>query len=143
MNQYNLDAFSKRLQSTIDTIRGAAVIETRIVVTDGEIVSITRPQITHVEPRNQADQFLRLLTLGTGPARSTDPVQLEKAASFETMITEGEIEAMEYLVKAWNVFTTLPVIHEWDGVEFQHAIHRAQRILLSRPTMRKMATISR
>jgi hypothetical protein len=53
------------------------------------------------------------------------------------LLTEDEQKVLEALAEAWRLFLRLPVQHKWDQVEFMHAIHRAQHIVLARPAMRK------
>ena len=56
------------------------------------------------------------------------------------VVTEQEAEVLDLLVKTWNAFTQLDQLHPSDGLEFSQAIHQAQNILLSRPTMRALGT---
>lgn len=51
-------------------------------------------------------------------------------------LTAPEQECLDTLVSAWNLFVKLPTLHEWDSVEFMHAIHRAQDIVISRMYLR-------
>lgn len=53
------------------------------------------------------------------------------------LLTEDEQKVLEALAEAWRLFLALPTQHKWDQVEFMHAIHRAQHIVLARPAMRK------
>jgi hypothetical protein len=54
-------------------------------------------------------------------------------------LTAVERRALDALAVAWNEFVCLPVEHPDDQLEFRQAIHRAQNIVLSRPTRRAMA----
>lgn len=54
------------------------------------------------------------------------------------MITDKEREVVNLLVEAWNKFFELPVMHTSDRDEFMRAIHAAQNIVLSRPTIREL-----
>ena len=51
-------------------------------------------------------------------------------------LTEEESCVLSLLGRAWNAFASLDIIHEADRGEFIHAIHTAQNIILSRPTLR-------
>lgn len=57
------------------------------------------------------------------------------------MLTEDERRVIDLLVSAWNVFVTLPVQHPMHNQEFAHAIHEAQRLIMSRPTAREMGWV--
>jgi hypothetical protein len=54
-------------------------------------------------------------------------------------LTGAEREALDALAAAWNAFMHLPAEHADDQLEFRQAIHRAQNIVLSRPTRRALA----
>jgi len=64
MTRYGYDELIERLKSTTNTIKGAAIVSVNLVVVDGEIVVITRPEVKNVEPRARRDEFIRLLMLG-------------------------------------------------------------------------------
>lgn len=52
------------------------------------------------------------------------------------MLSNAEQKVLDLLAKAWNVYTFLPIEHYSDENEFLKAIHSAQNIILSRPTLR-------
>lgn len=54
------------------------------------------------------------------------------------MITKAEEDVIGHLVDAWNAFLKLPVEHPDDTTEFRHAIHAAQREILSRSGRREI-----
>lgn len=56
-------------------------------------------------------------------------------------MTKNEVEIIEKLVDSWNIFCELPELHPEDKHEFMHAIHRAQNLIYSRPTARKLKGI--
>jgi hypothetical protein len=51
-------------------------------------------------------------------------------------LTEEERLILDKLAEAWNLFVKIPVQHPMHQQEFAHAIHAAQRIIMSRPTAR-------
>lgn len=53
-------------------------------------------------------------------------------------LTEEEQDVLMLLVDAWNGFVRLPWKHPDDISEFRQIIHEAQRMILSRPTLRKI-----
>ena len=53
------------------------------------------------------------------------------------MLTEEEKQVGEKLAEAWNLFVKLPVQHSMDNVEFMHAIHQAQYLVVKRSTVRE------
>lgn len=61
----------------------------------------------------------------------------------QKIITQDESECLELLKDAWNVYVTLPVLHEQNNVEFMRAIHAAQYIVMSRPAFRELNTESK
>lgn len=52
------------------------------------------------------------------------------------VLTEEEQEVLELLGEAWNKFIALDGSSSNSRKEFQSAIHRAQDLVLCRPTMR-------
>jgi hypothetical protein len=54
------------------------------------------------------------------------------------LLTRDERLICDCLAAAWRLFLTLPELHQWDRVEFMHAIHEAQRIVLARPAVREV-----
>lgn len=52
-------------------------------------------------------------------------------------LTDDERKVIELLAKAWDAFITLPFQHPAHKQEFQHAIHAAQRIVMSRVVARQ------
>jgi len=54
------------------------------------------------------------------------------------MITQDEHKVINHLVDAWNAFLKLPVDHPDSVPDFRHAIHAAQREILSRVGRREM-----
>ena len=48
-------------------------------------------------------------------------------------MTKQEQKVMDNLVKAWNEYVKLPVIHPDHNDEFRHAIHQAQYLIMARP----------
>ena len=56
-----------------------------------------------------------------------------------TELTEKENEIVNKLADVWNLFYLLDQMHPSDIAEFKVAIHTAQNIILSRPTMRQLA----
>jgi hypothetical protein len=64
----------------------------------------------------------------------------ERLATSETLLTEEEAKIVELLAEVWNLFVELPLLLEWDSVEFMHVIHDAQRMILSRPVVRAQGT---
>lgn len=57
-------------------------------------------------------------------------------------LTEKEQGIVCILAKAWNSFTELEVLHEDDASEFKFAIHAAQMLVLSRPTVRDQKAVA-
>jgi len=57
------------------------------------------------------------------------------------VFTEAEIEVLDALIYAWDVFVQLPVSHPYEQQEFMHAIHAAQNILFARVGMRVYTAI--
>lgn len=53
-------------------------------------------------------------------------------------MTPDEETVVTALAEAWNAFMHLPIEHPDDQLEFRQAIHRAQNIVLSRPTRRAL-----
>lgn len=53
------------------------------------------------------------------------------------LLTLEEQECLDALAMAWNRFTALPVLHQWEGQEFMRAIHEAQKIVMARPVLRE------
>jgi hypothetical protein len=51
----------------------------------------------------------------------------------QNLLDPDETCVLTLLADAWNMFVKLPELHPWDRQEFMHAIHDAQRIVLSRP----------
>lgn len=47
-------------------------------------------------------------------------------------MTQGELDVMEALIDAWNLFVELPVEHGDDAGEFRHHLHILQRQILAR-----------
>ena len=55
------------------------------------------------------------------------------------LLTVDEQIVLQTLADAWNGFLELPEeLHVWERQEFMHAIHSAQRIVMSRPVMRQV-----
>lgn len=52
-------------------------------------------------------------------------------------LTEQEKSVIDSLVEAWNRFSELPVLHEWDAREFMHGIHQCQKIVMARPVQKE------
>lgn len=48
----------------------------------------------------------------------------------------AEDEIIEHLAAAWNLHAALPVQHPSDAAEMMDAIHRAQHLVMVRPTRR-------
>lgn len=55
-----------------------------------------------------------------------------------TNLTHQEMQVVEKLAEAWNLFMKLPVEHAMDQDEFCRAIHVAQDKVLSRSGRRQM-----
>lgn len=53
-----------------------------------------------------------------------------------SQLTDEERAVLDKLAEAWNLFVKLPVQHPMHGQEFAHAIHAAQRLVMSRPVAR-------
>ena len=53
-------------------------------------------------------------------------------------LTKQEQEVMDHLAQAWNAFLNLHKRHPDEVPDFRKAIHEAQRIILSRPTLLAM-----
>lgn len=53
-------------------------------------------------------------------------------------LDQKETETLNFLALAWNSFLSLKSEHPDEIDDFRRAIHSAQRIILSRPTRRKM-----
>lgn len=53
-------------------------------------------------------------------------------------LTKQEQDVMDSLVKAWNGFVELPVLHPWHNQEFMHAIHECQMIVMARPLIKEL-----
>jgi hypothetical protein len=51
----------------------------------------------------------------------------------DSRLTNDERKIVDLLAEAFNAFVKLVVIHPSDNLEFCHAIHVAQNIILSRP----------
>lgn len=51
-------------------------------------------------------------------------------------LTDNEQIIIEMLADVWNLFSDLPQLHQSDRVEFMHAIHVLQNIVMSRLYMR-------
>lgn len=49
------------------------------------------------------------------------------------LLTTAEQEVMTKLSDAWNAFVKLKTVHPDEQNDFRHAIHEAQRIIMSRP----------
>lgn len=54
------------------------------------------------------------------------------------VLTQEERKVIDALADAWNAFVSLPEEHEWERVEFMHAIHAAQSIVMARPAQREL-----
>ena len=52
------------------------------------------------------------------------------------LLTPQENECLKALAEIWNRFLELPVLHDWDRVEFMHAIHICQNVVSARPCLR-------
>ncbi len=65
---------------------------------------------------------------------------LQQGAAQEGVLTHDENVVLNTLVEAWNAFAKIPHSENgWDDrIEFLSAIHAAQNIILSRPTLREM-----
>jgi len=141
---YSVETLAQRLRSTICTIEGAAIVSVQVAVVGGEIQFITRPTVTNVEPKNRRDEFISLLAFGAegvdrGPCRSGS----DQDQPFDGLLTGAEGALVDQLAQAYNSFTSLPVLHAWDQREFMDAVHKAQHIVLARPTKRMLKTTSR
>jgi hypothetical protein len=71
-------------------------------------------------------------------------IESEIAADHETMIqsdllNKDEIEVLELLVMAYNKFLLLEQLHYYHQKDFMDAIHKAQRLVMVRPTARDFA----
>lgn len=55
-----------------------------------------------------------------------------------TQITQHEMQIVEKLSEAWNLFMKLPVEHPMAQDEFCRAIHRCQDMVLARSGLRQM-----
>lgn len=51
-------------------------------------------------------------------------------------MNQEENELLEILADAWNRFSGLEALHEWDREEFAHGIHALQNIVMSRQVMK-------
>lgn len=62
----------------------------------------------------------------------------------EACLSAGENRALRLLGEAWNTYLKLPRGEtlvggvDDDTTDFRHAIHNAQRIILSRPALRSL-----
>jgi hypothetical protein len=54
------------------------------------------------------------------------------------MLTKQELQCLNNLVDAWNVFMLLPELHPSDMSEFSQAIHVAQNIIMARPVQQTL-----
>jgi hypothetical protein len=52
------------------------------------------------------------------------------------MLTKDEVDCINALLKAWNLFIQLKPEHPKDAEEFMRAIHAAENIVLARPMVR-------
>lgn len=55
-----------------------------------------------------------------------------------TKLTNHEIECLDALAGAWNIFMALPEQHPTDRQEFMYALHTVQRFVLARPGQRSL-----
>ena len=140
--KYTVDALAERIISTTKTIEGAAIVTVQVAVVEGEIQFITRPAVTNIEPRNRRDEFLRLLAFGA-PGECSPIEATADDQEFEALFSGAEAAIVDKLGQAYNDFISLPVLHGWDSREFMEAIHKAQHIVLARPTKRALKTTSR
>ena len=53
-------------------------------------------------------------------------------------LTEKEEELIVRLGTIWDDYLRLPTQHPMHHLEFSHAIHRAQQLIMSRPVARQM-----
>lgn len=53
-------------------------------------------------------------------------------------LTPEEREILSKTVDMWNLFVELPIEHPADRVEFMHAVHACQQMIMSRPVRRLM-----
>ena len=51
------------------------------------------------------------------------------------LLNQQEQTCLNTLADAWDKFLELPSLHPWHSMEFMHAIHVAQNIVLSRPAL--------
>ena len=51
-------------------------------------------------------------------------------------MTPEETNCLNILSNAWDEFIKLPELYPWERVQFMFAIHAAQFMLMSRPTVR-------
>ncbi|MFA6044742.1 MAG: hypothetical protein WC718_07145 [Phycisphaerales bacterium] len=52
------------------------------------------------------------------------------------LLTLAEKAVLDLLVEAVNSYNKLPIQHPMHQAEFTHAIHEAQRLVMSRPVAR-------
>ena len=85
------------------------------------------------------DEFLTPVTSGTYTGMLIVPSATPSAGD----LTQEEQRIIDCLVDAWNRFVELPVLGQWHSHEFMHVIHQAQRLVLSRPAIRKQPKLDK
>lgn len=53
------------------------------------------------------------------------------------LLCKKELDVIDSLVKAWNAYIQLEVLHPDANKEFQDAIHKANLIVMARPVQRQ------
>ncbi len=54
------------------------------------------------------------------------------------LLSVEELKIINALGDVWNSFVELAVVHSSDTSEFRQAIHKAQRIVMTRPVTRQL-----